>query len=164
VWLANALSLSRIPLGIAFWLTGGWTAVAIVAIAALTDALDGNVARYAARRRNVPLSPVGGWLDPLCDKLFVAIVLVAIARVHPLDVLLLATRELLLVPMILVYLARGHRLAELSAAPIGKVTTVVQLVAIACVVAGAPGAHLLAALTGVLGVATVGRYLLRARA
>ncbi len=164
MWLANALSLSRIPLGIAFWLTRGWTSVAIVAIAALTDALDGNVARFVARRRDIPLSPIGGWLDPLCDKLFVLIVLADIARAHPLDVLLLGTREILLVPLLLGYLARGHRLAELSAAPIGKVTTVAQLVAIGWVVADAPGARLLAALTCVLGIATVGRYLLRARA
>jgi phosphatidylglycerophosphate synthase len=163
VWLAHALTLSRIPLGIGFWLTSGWTAVALVGIAALTDALDGNLARFIARRRDRPLSPVGGWLDPLADKLFVLIVLADIARFHPLDVLLLGTREVLLIPLLVVYLARGHRMAELAAAPIGKVTTVAQLIAIAAVVADAPGARLLAALTCVLGIATVGHYL-RARA
>ncbi len=163
MWLANALTLSRIPLGFAFWFTRGWLAVAIVAIAALTDALDGRVVRWSARRRDVPLSPVGGWLDPLADKLFVLIVLADLALADPLDVVLLGTREVLLIPLLLVYLARGHRMTELSAAPIGKVTTVAQLIAIACVVAGAPGARLLAVLTCVLGVATVGHYL-RARA
>ena len=163
MWLAHALSLSRIPLGVGFWLTSGWTAVAIVAIAALTDALDGNLARFIARRTNRPLSPVGGWLDPLADKLFALIVLAALARSHPIDVLLLATREVLLIPLLLVYLARGHALAELTAAPIGKLTTVAQLVAIGWLVADAPGARLLAALTCVLGVATVAQYL-RARA
>ena len=162
MWPAHALTLSRIPLGVAFWFARGWTAVAIVAIAALTDALDGNLARWIARHRDIPLSPVGGWLDPLADKLFVVIVLAEIARSHPIDVLLLGTREILLIPLLLGYLARGHRMAELTAAPIGKVTTVAQLVAIACLVADAPGARLLAALTCVLGVATAGYYL-RAR-
>jgi len=158
VWLAHALTLSRIPLGFAFWWARGWTAVAIVAIAAVTDALDGNLARFLARRRGVPLSPVGGWLDPLADKLFVLIVLADIALAHPLDVLLLATREVLLVPLLLVYLARGHKLAELSAAPIGKVTTVAQLIAIGWVVAAGPGARALAIATCLLGAATVAHY------
>ena len=161
MWLAHALTLSRIPLGLAFWRARGWTAVAIVAIAALTDALDGNLARYLARRRDVPLSPVGGWLDPLADKLFVVIVLADIARAHPLDVLLLGAREVLLIPLLVVYLAKGHRLAELSAAPIGKVTTVAQLIAIGWLVADAPGARLLAALTCVLGVGTALHYIRR---
>ena len=163
MWLAHALTLSRIPLGFAFWLASGWTAAAIVGAAALTDALDGNLARFLSRRRGVPLSPVGGWLDPLADKLFVLIVLADIARAHPIDVLLLGARELLLIPLLLAYLARGHRLAELTAAPIGKVTTVAQLIAIGWIVVDAPGARLAAVVTCVLGVATVLHYV-RARA
>ena len=159
MWLAHALTLSRIPLGFAFWWARGWTAVAIVLLAALTDALDGNLARWIARRRNLPLSPVGGWLDPLADKLFVVIVLVDLARVHPVDVLLLGAREVLLIPLLLIYVIRGHKLAGLSAAPIGKVTTVAQLIAIACVAGDAPFAHLLAIVTAVLGVASVAYYL-----
>lgn len=159
MWLANALTLSRIPLGFLFWFSSGWTSAAIVLLAALTDVLDGNLARYLAKRKNVPLSPVGGWLDPLADKLFVVIVLIDIARSHPIDVALCGAREILLIPLLLVYVARGEKLDGLSAAPIGKVTTVCQLLAIAGIAAGVPHIRLLAIATGALGVATVAYYL-----
>lgn len=162
MWLANALTLSRIPLGFLFWFTSGWTSAALVLLAALTDVLDGNLARYLARRKGVPLSPVGGWLDPLADKLFVVIVLIesiGMGRVHPLDVALCGAREILLIPLLLVYVARGEKLDGLSAAPIGKVTTVCQLLAIAGIAGGVPHIRLLAIATGALGVATVAHYL-----
>jgi len=159
MWLANALTLSRIPLGLLFWFSSGWTSAAIVLLAALTDVLDGNLARYLARRKGVPLSPVGGWLDPLADKLFVVIVLIDIARVHPIDVALCGARELLLIPLLVIYVARGEKLDGLAAAPIGKVTTVCQLLAIAGIAGGVPHIRLLAIATAVLGVATVAHYL-----
>jgi phosphatidylglycerophosphate synthase len=65
VWLAHALTLSRIPLALALWWTWGdpvWS-VAIVAAAALTDTADGRVARWA-QRRGARGPDIGGWLEP----------------------------------------------------------------------------------------------------
>ena len=79
MWLAHALTLSRIPLGLALlWLWGdpAWS-LALLALGAATDAADGTVARWA-RRKGLGGPDIGGWLDPAVDKLFVAMVLVAI--------------------------------------------------------------------------------------
>src|SRR4051812_35871300 len=115
----NLLSLSRIPLGVAFWFTLGPTATlaygafAIMALAALTDVLDGYMARRQAARAaggNAAAAEPGGgtgaWLDPICDKLFVASVLVAIiVRRHPplWLVALILSRELVQLPIGVLY-------------------------------------------------------------
>src|SRR5258706_7201341 len=105
MWLAHALTLIRIPLAIALWWTWGWPAIAIVAVAALTDLADGNVARWMQRRGHTRPA-IGGWLDPLVDQLFVAIAVAAIwNHTHAVSVLsLVATRELVPVPLIAIYL------------------------------------------------------------
>jgi phosphatidylglycerophosphate synthase len=72
--LPNLLSLSRLPLGGAFWvalgptptLTRALSAIGVMAVAAGTDVLDGTI----ARRRGVSTAGMGSWLDPICDKLF----------------------------------------------------------------------------------------------
>lgn len=144
MWIAHTLTLSRIPIAIALWWAWGdpvWS-IALIGFAALSDAADGNVARWWKRRH--PLAPgdrrdIGGWLDPAVDKLFVAIVLVVVwvARGDLVTIALVGARELVLVPLIAVYLARGQRSRELRADPIGKVATIAQFVALA-VIAGVP--------------------------
>ncbi len=64
---ADVLSLLRIPLAAAFLLVShtGWR-LAIVGAAAVTDLLDGPVARRLGS------SPFGAVLDPIADKLFMA--------------------------------------------------------------------------------------------
>jgi cardiolipin synthase (CMP-forming) len=64
---ADVLSLLRIPLAAAFLLVShsGWR-LAIVGAAALSDLLDGPVARRLGS------SPFGAVLDPIADKLFMA--------------------------------------------------------------------------------------------
>jgi len=62
MWLAHALTLSRLPIAVGLTQTYGHTAwsVALIALAALTDALDGNVARWMQRRgRTRPTSVAG---------------------------------------------------------------------------------------------------------
>ena len=64
---ADVLSLLRIPLAAAFLLVShsGWR-LAIVGAAAVTDLLDGPLARRLGS------SPFGAVLDPIADKLFMA--------------------------------------------------------------------------------------------
>ena len=165
MWLAHALTLSRIPLALALWWLWGdpvWS-VALLALAALSDAADGAAARWA-RRRGYGGPDIGGWLDPAIDKLFVAIVLAAIwTHTHQLVVLvLIGARELVLVPLLAVYLALRRPRRELRADALGKVATIAQFIAL-CVIAVAPAGALPAAIvTAVLGLAAAGHYVVSA--
>ena len=70
--LPNILTLLRvvmIPLFVAAFLTGGisdWITLALFALASITDALDG----YIARKQNL-VTDFGKLMDPLADKLMV---------------------------------------------------------------------------------------------
>ncbi len=159
MWPAHALTLSRIPLAVGLWFVHGIWAVALVGLAALTDTLDGTVARWLQRRgRTTP--DIGGWLDPVVDKLFVVIALASLAReVHPGILLLLAAREIVQVPVALVYLARHIAFRELHADWLGKIATVIQLIALG-IVLGLPQFALPAAvIAGALGIAAAMHYL-----
>src|SRR5689334_7815897 len=76
-WLttANALSFSRVPLAIAFLLSHSNPAqIAILAAAALSDFLDGWVAR-----RQKQTSRIGALVDPITDKIFLVTALISLA-------------------------------------------------------------------------------------
>jgi phosphatidylglycerophosphate synthase len=160
MWLAHALTLIRIPLAIALWWTWGWPAIALVTIAAASDVADGNVARWMQRHGHTRPA-IGGWLDPLVDKLFVAIAVAAMwAHTHATGVLaLVATRELLFVPLFAIYMLRGQRTRPLHADPIGKATTIAQFVALAAILADASWAFAVALVAAVLGAATIVHYI-----
>jgi cardiolipin synthase (CMP-forming) len=167
---ANLLSLARLPLGWLFWVALGRTpahaapALGVLAAAAATDMLDGPL----ARRQGVDVSGAGSWLDPTCDKLFMAAVLAALhfERGVPLGLLaLIVARELLQLPMVIVYrvsptLRRWLRY-DFQASPIGKAATIVQYLAIGTLMLGWP-ARALAILAFVLGVTALGDYVRRA--
>lgn len=165
MWFAHILTLSRIPLAAALWWVWGdpvWS-VALLALAALTDAADGTVARWA-KRRGATGPDIGGWLDPAVDKLFVAIVLAAIwTHTHALALIaLVGARELVLVPLIAVYLARRVPHLPLRADRFGKLATIAQFLAL-CIMAVAPGAALPAAvIAAVLGLVAAGHYVAKA--
>jgi len=166
MWLAHALTLSRLPIAVGLTQTYGHTAwsVALIALAALIDALDGNVARWMQRRgRTRP--DIGGWLDPLVDKIFVVIVLATI-WVHTRDVVviaLIAAREIVLVPLVIAYLARHKPASHLHADALGKAATIAQFVACAVAVAEPRAAIPVAAVAAALGLAAVVHYVVRER-
>jgi len=167
MWLAHALTLVRLPLLAVLWLASDAPVIALaVGAAALSDLLDGPVARRALRRTPPPHPrwwAIGGWLDPLVDKLFVVGALGALwwrAGAPPWELGLVATRELLLVPLLAGYLLARRAHAPLAAAPIGKVTTALQLIALAAL-ALAPRSlvgALLAGACALLGLATCVHY------
>lgn len=77
----NVLSLGRIVLIPAVVLLlpiddpgARWLAVAVFTVGALSDLADGYLAR-----RHAMTTPVGAWLDPLSDKLFVTVPAVALS-------------------------------------------------------------------------------------
>ncbi|HVR64201.1 MAG TPA: CDP-alcohol phosphatidyltransferase family protein [Polyangia bacterium] len=171
-WLTapNLLSLARLPLGALFWLVidddpadfvGPF---AVLAAAAATDVLDGHLAR-----RSGVTSGIGSWLDPICDKLFVAAVLGAIAlhRRPPLELLaLIIGRELCQLPLTLTYrlVPRLHHWLhyDFSASPLGKAATVMQFVAVAALLIDHPLRWEAAWLAFGVGMAALADYLRRA--
>jgi cardiolipin synthase (CMP-forming) len=174
MWLAHAMTLIRLPLAALFWLVAGdarW-AIAVVAAAAVTDALDGRLARRALRRGATgTIAHIGTWLDPLCDKLFAVAVLVALAvRLDvPLRLLaLVATRDILVIPLVALYHVvppdrRAHH--ELRASRAGKLTTAAQFAAIIAFLLEPPATAMLAIAiaTAALGLVTALGYIRAAR-
>lgn len=166
MWLANALTLSRIPLAAAFWATYGdlrWS-IALVVLAALTDAVDGTVARWALHGSTRPTA--GEWLDPLADKIFVIGVLGAVQWHDPAPwglVALIAARELVLIPLAATYrLVKPTRMPHaFKAGTLGKAATVAELGAIVALTVRAPVAWALAIAAAALGLAAVGSYIVR---
>ena len=177
---ANVLSLARVPLGLLFWLVlsapwgGAWPATAVLAVAALTDALDGIMARRAASRRagGVPVETpagMGSWLDPVCDKLFVGSVLAAIwVELHPSLALLalIVARELAQLPLSLVYVAVPHLRRwlryDFRASVLGKAATVTQFGAVFALIHDSTATVPLAIASLALGLLALGDYVLRA--
>lgn len=175
MWFAHALTLSRIPIAVVFWLTyGDWRwSLALVVLAALTDAADGSVARWARRRSGDTRPSAGEWLDPLADKAFIILVLAAIQIHDPVPwwlVALIVARELLLIPLATIYRVVVHGRGEhaFKAAPIGKAATIAELFAIGALVmrpaidSVAPFVLPLAVIAGALGVLAVINYIARA--
>ena len=141
--LPNLLSLARVALAGVVWIAPRDVAflLVVVAVAAITDLLDGWAARRLAKRRAEPFDPrgMGAWLDPLCDKIFVvsAVVAVVVAwRPDPSALVLVLLRDLLQVPLLLAFWALWGRRVRLDyrAALAGKVTTVLQFAALTSIV------------------------------
>ena len=120
-----------------------------MAVAAVTDVLDGHLARRQARKAGdaqaEPGGGTGAWLDPICDKLFVAAVLAAIiVRRHPPPLLigLILTRELVQVPMGVAYrfipTLHSWLRYDFRASVLGKAATVAQFLAIAALILDHP--------------------------
>jgi len=102
-------------------------ATVIFVFAAVTDWLDG----YLARRLN-QTSAFGAFLDPVADKLFVVgalIVLLFLGRVDPLVALIIIGREIA-ISALREWMAKVGQAKSVAVAFIGKLKTVVQMVAI----------------------------------
>ena len=109
-----------------------WAAV-VYAAAAITDMLDG----WLARRQGL-VSVLGKFLDPLADKLIVAAVLVwlvGMGRIPEWAVVVLLSRE------ITITARRGVASSEgliIAAGDGGKLKTALQMVGIICLIVGYP--------------------------
>ena len=166
--LANVLTLSRIPLGIAFWFVTdrpAW-ALAVMIVGGATDLVDGAVAR---RRGQAGRNGVGAWLDPVCDKFFVlsmVAALLAVRRPESWMVVAIVAREIVVVPLALAYrLVPGvrRRLSyDFRAGRPGKLATLAQFAALTATLFGSGVLPWIAALAGIVGLAAAGDYVRRA--
>ncbi len=133
-WL-TLLRIMMIPvLVLVFYLPYKWTspaAAAIFALAAFTDWLDGWIAR-----RYHQYSAFGAFLDPVADKLMVAVALFLIVQGHPtawmaLWAAVIVGREIAVSALREWMAALGQR-ARVKVATIGKIKTVAQMLALVC--------------------------------
>lgn len=133
-WL-TLLRILLIPvLALVFYLPYKWTnlgATAVFALAALTDWLDGWIAR-----RYHQYSAFGAFLDPVADKLMVAVALFLIVQGHPtawmaLWAAVIVGREIA-VSALREWMAELGQRARVKVAAIGKVKTVAQMLALLC--------------------------------
>ena len=134
--LPTVLTLARIVmipvLALVFYLPYKWAnyaSAAVFALAAITDWLDG----WIARRWDMH-SAFGAFLDPVADKLMVAAALFLIVQGHPtpwmaLWAAVIVGREIA-VSALREWMAELGQRATVKVAMIGKVKTVVQMVAL----------------------------------
>jgi CDP-diacylglycerol--glycerol-3-phosphate 3-phosphatidyltransferase len=132
----NSLTLLRIALipvfvGI-FYVPTRWAALAcafVFTMAAITDWLDG----YLARRWG-QTSSLGAFLDPVADKLMVAVALVLLVQSDPRAVLALPAAVIIgreiTVSALREWMAELGSRAQVAVSKVGKVKTTAQMVAI----------------------------------
>ncbi len=134
--IPNILTLLRIALipvfMIAYYLPVGWSHVVTTAIfgfAAITDWFDG----YLARRLE-QTSPFGAFLDPVADKLIVAVALIVLVQSNPtllfvLPASVIIGREIAISALREWMAAIGER-AQVAVSTIGKIKTTAQMIAL----------------------------------
>ena len=110
---------------------------AVFGLAAVTDWLDG----YLARRLGQS-SKFGAFLDPVADKLMVAVVLVVLLQARPelwlaLPVAVIIGREIT-VSALREWMAEIGSRRKVAVSWLGKVKTVLQMVALVLLVIGSP--------------------------
>ncbi len=132
--IANVLTLARIvmiPLVvILFYLPNPWSGPAaglVFGLAAVTDSLDG----YLARRLH-QTSALGAFLDPVADKLMVAVALVLVASGDPrwfivLSAIVIIGREIT-VSALREWMAGIGARAKVAVSNLGKWKTIFQMV------------------------------------
>jgi cardiolipin synthase (CMP-forming) len=146
--LPNLLTYARIaavPLVVACLLAGGyqwrWVALGLFIAAAITDFLDGYLARLWSQQ-----SSLGRMLDPIADKLLVAAVLLMLAAVGTIAGVHLWAAIIILCREVLVSGLReflGQVQASVPVTQLAKYKTAVQLVAIGFLIAGPAGDRIL---------------------
>jgi len=143
--IPNLLTLARIVfiplLVVLFYLPFDWSlmvAAGLFGLASLTDWLDG----YLARRWNQS-TPFGAFLDPVADKLMVAVALALLIERY--DAIWLTLPALVIIGREIVISALREWMAEMgkrgsvAVSWIGKVKTTLQMVALLLLLAFNPG-------------------------
>ena len=134
--LPNILTLLRIiliPVLVAvFYMPGQWSSLlstAVFGLAAITDWLDG----YLARRLK-QLSAFGAFLDPVADKLMVAVALVLLVQDNPsmlfaIPASIIIGREIA-ISALREWMSEIGQRTRVAVSVIGKIKTIMQMVAI----------------------------------
>jgi len=154
--IPNLLTLARILfiplLVVLFYLPYTWSmplAAALFGLAAVTDWLDG----YLARRWDQS-TPFGAFLDPVADKLMVAVALALLIERYEviwltLPALVIIGREIV-ISALREWMAEMGKRGQVAVSWIGKVKTTLQMIALLVLLAFNPGTPV-----ALLGVATL---------
>jgi cardiolipin synthase len=167
VTVANMITILRfllVPAVIYWLLTGEWRlAFAGFLIAGISDGVDGFIARRFNQR-----SKLGGYLDPMADKLLLVSVFVVLGVLGELPLWLViaaVSRDGLIVGAVIVSFLMGSPV-DMKPLMVSKANTAVQIVLVAIVLAElafaldiGPTRELLIVLSGLLTVASAGAYL-----
>lgn len=113
----------------------------VFTIASITDWLDG----YLARRLG-QMTPFGAFLDPVADKLIVAVALVLLVEVHAsavlaIPALVIVGREIV-VSALREWMAQYSEMRSVAVSMLGKVKTVFQMIAIILLLGLGPGQNM----------------------
>src|SRR5947207_5307054 len=132
--IADLLTMVRIPLAVAFPLvSNGWRFV-VLATAAATDLLDGQLAgRFGS-------SSLGAVLDPVADKLFMASAFGVVAlsgRLEPYEILGVLLRDVV-ATIAFVATFFSHRPRAIPARAGGKAVTVAQVLTLVAFLTDSP--------------------------
>ncbi|MDP1929202.1 MAG: CDP-diacylglycerol--glycerol-3-phosphate 3-phosphatidyltransferase [Thiobacillus sp.] len=128
-----------LPLGWVTPLEANFLAALLFGVAALTDWLDGYLARALGQT-----SAFGAFLDPVADKLMVAaalIVLVDLGRATPLIALIIIGREIT-ISALREWMAKAGKSASVAVSFVGKLKTAAQMIAIVLLLYATPIAGL----------------------
>ncbi|WCN36646.1 CDP-diacylglycerol--glycerol-3-phosphate 3-phosphatidyltransferase [Aneurinibacillus uraniidurans] len=121
--------LGGIKVGTVYISYSEFIAALIFIVAAITDGLDG----YIARSRKM-VTNLGKFLDPLADKLLISAVLISLVELQRLDAwvaVVIISREFAVTGLRLVAAAEG---LVISASKLGKWKTVFQIIAVASLI------------------------------
>jgi CDP-diacylglycerol---glycerol-3-phosphate 3-phosphatidyltransferase len=149
--LPNVLTLLRIVLIPFFiiayyWPTpfAGWVSAVIFALAAITDWLDGYLARKWQQE-----SSFGAFLDPVADKLMVAAALILLVDTYgrlfsewpailSIPAIIIVGREIV-ISALREWMAEIGERAQVAVSMIGKAKTALQMIAIFIMIGAVPG-------------------------
>jgi phosphatidylglycerophosphate synthase len=156
--LPNTISLSRVVLALAFVLVSEpWDRIALIAVAGFTDFMDGWFARHDRSE-----STAGALLDPLADRIFV---LVAIStylvegQLTTAQYFVFLTRDLATAAgFIVAKIIPTLRPAVFRARMLGKIVTVLQLIALVTIVVMPELTDVMIAAIGVVSLASIVDY------
>ena len=156
--LPNAISMSRLLLAALFPVVHQHDLrLLILAVAGLTDFLDG----WLARRRH-QLSPMGALIDPFADRIFMLVAVCTLlleGQLGTLAYFIFIARDLATAAAFIIARAvTSLRAARFKARFSGKLTTVLQLVALVAVVVDRRAGTWAIGLVGVASVVAIVDY------
>jgi CDP-diacylglycerol---glycerol-3-phosphate 3-phosphatidyltransferase len=125
IFLLIRFDFGIVRIGLVTLRVGELIATFIFIIAAVTDGLDGYIAR-----KSKTITNLGKFLDPLADKLLITAALISLVEMQRLDAwiaIVIISREFAVTGLRLIAVAEGHIIA---ASALGKIKTIVQIVAI----------------------------------
>jgi len=165
--LPNSISLSRLVLALGFVLiSGAWERVAIIVVAGFTDFIDGWIARHEKEE-----TETGALIDPLADRVFVFVaisVYLVEGRFTAGQYFIFLSRDIATaVGFLVAKIVPWLRPAVFRARMLGKIVTVLQLIALVAVLVTPEYTTVLVIAIGLVSAASIVDYtvaLWRARA